>query len=66
MSWFLEHGTMILEIIMAILAVASMITGLTKSEEDDKFIKKLIDFVSFLTPKNAPGTFKMPLKKHKS
>ena len=50
-------------IVAALLPLASLITGLTKTPKDDAVLAKILPFLSFLQPKDAPGTLKLPLTK---
>ena len=63
MTYLLEHWADILEAASLLVAAASIITGLTPSPKDDEILKKIVAALSFLKPKDADGTFKVPFKK---
>ncbi len=60
-SWFLGNWGVLLSLVFALLGVAQLITGLTNTPKDDAVVRKILDFLSFLKPKDAAGTFKVPL-----
>lgn len=57
-----DHYGELLTALGALLSLASVITGLTPSPKDDEVVRKIIAFLSFLTPRDASGTFKPPFK----
>ena len=64
-KFFTEGGlARIFEWLMATSLFISFITGMTKSQKDDVWSAKLADWItrlmSFVTHKDAPGTFKLP------
>lgn len=63
MDWIIQNSDTLVSIIFGVLSVASLITGLTPTPKDDQFVRKLINFFSFLKPKDSDGTFKRPLGK---
>ena len=53
----------IIKIIQAVVVVASVITGFTKTKVDDTVlgvVKAILARISVLQPKDAPGTLKLP------
>lgn len=61
-QWIAEHGSTLIEITGALVGVASLITGLTKTPKDDKVVAKIQSFLSklsVLTHKDEDGTFKV-------
>lgn len=66
MDYLLTHYTDILAVIGAVMALASVITGLTDTDADDRVvaaIKGVLARLSFLQPKTSYETLKVPLKK---
>lgn len=61
-AWIVTHWDVLVGILFALLFVASAITGFTKTPDDDAFVRKMIAFLSFLQPKDAVGTVKLPLR----
>jgi hypothetical protein len=63
---FFQQGGLakIMEIALALSAIVTLITGMTKSTVDDTWATKIKDWItkifSFVTHKDAPGTFKLP------
>lgn len=54
------HGVWLL-----VVAIPSILTGLSRFPQAQGFVakvRKVLDFLSFLTPKDSEGTFKLPLK----
>lgn len=47
----------------ALIPLASLIVGLTDTPKDDAVLAKILPFLSFLQPKDAAGTLKLPLTK---
>ena len=62
MTWILENWTHVLEAVGLLMAAATIITGLTPSPKDDQWLKKVANFLSIVTPKDKPSTFKVPFK----
>lgn len=60
MSWILSNWDTVLGCVTAILGVLSTVTAMTPTPDDDAFVKKIVDFLSVLKPKDAAGTLKMP------
>lgn len=61
-----ENWDMILEGGALLLAVVSFIVGATKTQEDDNVLKKVLQWLSFLQPSNAPGTLSVPFRRTNS
>ena len=64
-KFFTEGGlAKIMEIVLGLSAVVTLITGMTKTPNDDAFMTKVNDWISkifsFVTHKDAPGTLKLP------
>lgn len=59
-QFLVEHTDEMIYIVGGLLSVASVITGLTPTPDDDAVVHKLIDWFSFLKPKTADGTLKLP------
>lgn len=53
------------EILLGLYWIANIIVGATDTKDDDRFFakwsKKILGFISFVTPRNAPGSVKLPL-----
>lgn len=62
-EFFAEHWGSIVIGFGILWSAASFIVGLTPTPKDDAFLAKIAPFVSFLQPKDAPGTLKRPLSK---
>jgi len=60
-SWLFSHWLEITEAVGLLFTAASIVTGLTPTPKDDEWLKKAAAFVSFVTSKDLPGTFKAPL-----
>lgn len=52
-----------LGLVLAIMP--TFITGLTKYPNAQGFLRKVVDFLSLVSHKDSPGTFKAPLVKSK-
>lgn len=54
----------IMEILLAVSGVVTIITGMTKTPNDDVWAGKIAEWIakifSFVTHKDAPGTLKLP------
>jgi hypothetical protein len=66
-KFFTEGGlAKIMEIALGLSAIVTLITGMTKSTTDDTWAAKIADWISkifsFVTHKDQPGTFKLPLQ----
>lgn len=59
-TFVLSNWDLILAVLSALLTVASLVTKFTASPKDDEVVRKIIAFLSFLQPKDAPGTVKLP------
>lgn len=55
MEWFTENWQTLAAVPAAVLAVASLITKLTKSPKDDQVVAKITAWLSFLQPKGMGG-----------
>lgn len=65
-TWLGENWTVLVEVTGGLLAVASLVTGLTKTPKDDAVVAKLqgwLGRLSVVTHKDAPGSFKVPFTK---
>lgn len=49
MDWLIEHGTDLLAIYGAVVALCSAIVKLTPSKKDDAFLEKVLKFISILS-----------------
>lgn len=63
LTWLMENWVALLEGVMLTLSGLSVIAGLTPTPRDDAVISKIIATLSFLTPKDSPGTLKVPFTK---
>lgn len=66
MTWIMENWGTLVSIVGGLIAVASMIVGLTPTPKDDAVLKTVRDFlirISILKPSDSPGTFKAPGRK---
>lgn len=62
-TWIVANWGFILEVVMAVVGVASLITGMTKTPKDDSVvstIKRVIGYIAGVTFKDSPGTLKAP------
>jgi hypothetical protein len=59
-SWIVSNLEAIGLAVGALLTLGAVVAGFTKSPDDDAFFAKLNGWLSFLTHKDAPGTFKPP------
>lgn len=62
-TWIVAHWPELVGVLGALLSVASFVVALTPSPKDDEVVRKIMAFLSFLQPKNAPGTVKAPLSR---
>lgn len=60
-DFVLNHYDEAITLVAATLTIASIIAGWTKTPDDDAVIRRIIDFLSFLKPRDAAGTLKLPL-----
>lgn len=69
MDFLTEHWDTLTTIVGILMAVASLVTGLTDTPKDDSVLAKVRSFlalVGLLQPKDSPGTVKAPLTKPSS
>jgi len=62
-AWLVAHWAEIAAVAGGLLALASVVTGLTKTTKDDAvvaWIRKAFEFISIVAPKDAPGSLKAP------
>ena len=62
-AWLVANWGLIIEALAALVAAASVITGLTETPKDDNvvsWIRKALGWVSAVTHKDAPGTYSAP------
>lgn len=59
-AWIVAHWAELSGILFLLLSLASAITALTDTPEDDKWVRRILDFLSFLRPRDAAGTLKPP------
>ena len=62
-SWLGSNWPVLVEITGGLLAVASVVTGLTNTPKDDAFVAKLqgwLGRLSVVTHKDAPNSLKAP------
>ncbi len=57
MQWMQTHGRELLEIIGAVVSVATLIVKLTPTLQDDQWLSKIIKVLSALSLCNADGSF---------
>ena len=57
MKWITEHGNEILQIVGAVVALATLIVKLTPTQKDDNLLAKIIKVLSALSLCNADGSF---------
>jgi hypothetical protein len=63
MDFIAAHSTELASLGVALYTVINITVGLTPTPEDDKLwgkIKGYFGFISFLVPKDADGTLKLP------
>ena len=56
-KWILEHTDEVLQLIGAVVALATLIVKLTPTAKDDALLTKLISVLSALSLCNADGSF---------
>lgn len=61
MSWVAEHWEELMAALSGLWVVVSVVVSLTPTKEDDKWLRKATEWVSFMTSKNRPGVLKTPL-----
>lgn len=59
-QFLMEHYDEMLEIAGTVIGLASMITAITPTPNDDAIVHKISDWFSILKPHNADGTLKLP------
>ena len=57
MQWIQTHGKDALEILGAVVALATLIVKLTPTSKDDTILAKIITILSALSLCNADGSF---------
>lgn len=65
MQWIQEHWEEIGAILAAVYTIASIIVAWTPTPKDDEVLKRFMEWLSFLTPFDTPGTLKRPLSSRK-
>lgn len=60
MTWILENLGLLVELLFALLGLASVVTALTPTPKDDEWLRRIADFLSFLRPSDQKGTLKLP------
>jgi hypothetical protein len=60
MSWILANWETLVAALFAVLTAASFITGLLPTPRAHEFILRLLAWLSFLKPRTAPGTLRVP------
>lgn len=61
MEWVEQHWEQLAAAAAALYALVSIIVALTPTPRDDEWLKRLMDWLSILKPKDADGTLKVPL-----
>lgn len=61
--WIQANPDTVAEIGAALYALLSIVVGLTKTKEDDRWLKRIAQALSFLQPSNSDGTLKIPAKR---
>ena len=57
MNWITQHYDEVLQIIGAVVALATLIVKLTPTQQDDNVLAKVIRVLSALSLCNADGSF---------
>ncbi len=57
MSWITQHYDEVLQLIGAVVALATLVVKLTPTQKDDKVLAKMIQVLSALSLCNADGSF---------
>lgn len=57
MNYIVEHGSEVLEILGAVVGVATLVVKLTPTQKDDNVLAKIIKVLSALSLCNADGSF---------
>ena len=57
MKYIMEHSGELLEILGAVVAVATLVVKLTPTTKDDTVLAKIINILSALSLCNADGSF---------
>lgn len=65
LDWLTEHWDEIAAGAAAVYAVITIVVGLTPSKDDDKWLRRVADRISFLPPSNARGSISLPGAKPK-
>lgn len=59
-DWLSTHWTDLLEVVGAIYAVAVLIVAMTPSPDDDAWLRRLAERLSFLSPPGSEGKLSLP------
>lgn len=65
LDWLTEHWDEIAAGAAALYTVATVVVALTPTPEDDAFLRRLAERLSFLSPPGAKGSAKLPGAKPK-
>ena len=57
MNWITQHYDEVLQIIGAVVALATLVVKLTPTQKDDAFLAKVIKVLSAFSLCNADGSF---------
>ncbi len=57
MNWITQHYDEVLQIIGAVVALATLVVKLTPTQKDDAFLAKVIKILSAFSLCNADGSF---------
>ena len=57
MTWITQHYDEVLQIIGAVVALATLVVKLTPTQKDDAFLAKVIKILSAFSLCNADGSF---------
>lgn len=57
MNWITQHYDEVLQMIGAVVALATLVVKLTPTQKDDTFLAKVIKVLSALSLCNADGSF---------
>lgn len=57
MNWITQHYDEVLQIIGAVVALATLVVKLTPTQKDDAFLAKVIQILSVFSLCNADGSF---------
>lgn len=61
MQWIQDNWQELMAVAAGLYAFVSALVAVTPTPKDDEFFRKVMEWISLLTPYDAPGTLKAPL-----